>query len=241
MSMSAFIQRYGTEAKCYRALYKWRWPQGFRCPGCHGRARSRFKRGTTMYYQCRACRHQTTLTAGTLFEGTKLPLRTWMLAGSAQHEHRVLHVAAAMHTATVLLDGRELARHEGGYLPFEVDLTDALAGGAIDVKKPVAGKAWKAAKAHKRGFVNLVAELGQEEWCIAYGYTEVHSVHAREVVPGVQPVDRRPELAVDVAPRHPGEDAHRQTGGYGGPDRRDARGGAQSVHGVPAAARGHQR
>ena len=48
----------------------------------------------------------------------------------AQHEHRVLHVAAAMHTATVLLDGRELARHEGGYLPFEVDLTDALADGA---------------------------------------------------------------------------------------------------------------
>jgi beta-galactosidase len=47
----------------------------------------------------------------------------------AQHERRVLHVGAAMHTATVLLDGRELARHEGGYLPFEVDLTDVLADG----------------------------------------------------------------------------------------------------------------
>jgi beta-galactosidase len=49
---------------------------------------------------------------------------------SATHERHVLHIGAAMHTATVLLDGRELARHEGGYLPFEVDLTDALADGA---------------------------------------------------------------------------------------------------------------
>ena len=101
MSMSAFIQRYGTEAKCYRALYKWRWPQGFRCPGCHGRARSRFKRGTTVYYQCRACRHQTTLTAGTLFEGTKLPLRTWMLA---------IHLLTATKTNLAAL---ELMRHLG--------------------------------------------------------------------------------------------------------------------------------
>ncbi|WP_244904239.1 transposase, partial [Enterobacter kobei] len=80
LSMAEFIARYGTEAKCYRALYQWRWPQGFRCPACTGRARSRFRRGTTVYYQCRACRHQTTLTAGTMFEGTKLPLRTWLLA-----------------------------------------------------------------------------------------------------------------------------------------------------------------
>ena len=78
LSMAEFIARYGTEAKCYRALYQWRWPQGFRCPACTGRARSRFRRGTTVYYQCRACRHQTTLTAGTMFEGTKLPLRTWL-------------------------------------------------------------------------------------------------------------------------------------------------------------------
>lgn len=48
-----------------------------------------------------------------------------------RRERRVLHVGAAMHTATVLFDGRELARHEGGYLPFEVDLTDALADGAV--------------------------------------------------------------------------------------------------------------
>jgi len=80
LSMAEFIARYGTEAKCHRALYKWRWPKGFRCPACDDRCRSRFRRGAQVYYQCRACRHQTTLTAGTLLAGTKLPLRTWVLA-----------------------------------------------------------------------------------------------------------------------------------------------------------------
>ena len=33
-----------------------------------------------MYYQCRACRHQTTLTSGTLLASTRLPLTTWFQA-----------------------------------------------------------------------------------------------------------------------------------------------------------------
>jgi hypothetical protein len=80
LSMTAFVRQYGTEAKCYRALYRSRWPKGFRCPSCNDRRRSRFRRGAQVYYQCRACRHQTTLISGTLFEGTKLPLTTWFIA-----------------------------------------------------------------------------------------------------------------------------------------------------------------
>lgn len=80
LSLNQFLHDYGTEAKCYRALYKARWPHGFRCPCCGERRRSRFRREGRVYYQCRRCRHQTTLTSGTLFEGTRLPLATWMLA-----------------------------------------------------------------------------------------------------------------------------------------------------------------
>ena len=76
LSLSDFIQRFGTEAKCRRALYKARWPEGFRCPACGDRRRSSFRRGGHIYYQCRACQHQTTLIAGTLFASTKLPLTT---------------------------------------------------------------------------------------------------------------------------------------------------------------------
>ena len=101
LSMMEFVERYGTEAKCYRALYKTRWPQGFRCPACDKRGRSRFRRGAQVYYQCAGCRHQTTLIAGTLFEGTKLPLRTWMLA---------LHLLTSTKTNMAAL---ELMRHLG--------------------------------------------------------------------------------------------------------------------------------
>lgn len=101
LSMVEFIAQYGTEAKCYRALYRARWPQGFRCPACAHRARSRFRREGRVYYQCRACRHQTTLISGTLFEGTKLPLRTWFLA---------IHLLTSTKTN---LSALELKRHLG--------------------------------------------------------------------------------------------------------------------------------
>lgn len=101
LSLNAFLQEFGTEAKCYRALYRLRWPKGFRCPACGDRRRSRFRRGGQIYYQCRACRHQATLLAGTLLASTKLPLRTWMLA---------LYLLTATKTN---LSALELMRHLG--------------------------------------------------------------------------------------------------------------------------------
>ncbi|MEN9658822.1 MAG: hypothetical protein RL571_2287, partial [Pseudomonadota bacterium] len=41
------IQLYGTEQQCEAALQKARWPQGFRCPKCHGQNASTFIRGKT--------------------------------------------------------------------------------------------------------------------------------------------------------------------------------------------------
>lgn len=79
LSMVEFLAQYGTEAKCRKALYRARWPKGFRCPACDRRGHTRFRREGQVYYQCRRCRHQTTLLSGTLFEATKLPLRTWFL------------------------------------------------------------------------------------------------------------------------------------------------------------------
>jgi hypothetical protein len=36
--------------------------------------------GSCKVFQCNACRHQTSLIAGTVFQGTKLPLTVWFLA-----------------------------------------------------------------------------------------------------------------------------------------------------------------
>lgn len=80
LSLPDFLLLYGSEAKCRRALFRSRWPTGFRCPGCDHRAHSSFRREGQRMYQCRRCRHQTSLLSGTLLEATKLPLMTWFLA-----------------------------------------------------------------------------------------------------------------------------------------------------------------
>ena len=67
LSMPEFMELYGTEAKCRRALFRSRWPKGFRCPACGRRSHSRFRRKGQLYYQCTDCRHQTTLLSGTVF------------------------------------------------------------------------------------------------------------------------------------------------------------------------------
>src|SRR3546814_15224954 len=71
LSMPEFMARYGTEAKCRRVLYQARWPDGFCCAGCAGRRASQFRREGQVYWQCRACRGQTTLLTGTLFAASQ--------------------------------------------------------------------------------------------------------------------------------------------------------------------------
>ena len=80
VSMPAFFERYGIEAQYAAALVKLRWPQGFRCPRCASAKHFVVGHGARKLLQCRACRHQTSLTAGTLMDSTKLPLTTWFLA-----------------------------------------------------------------------------------------------------------------------------------------------------------------
>lgn len=80
LSMPEFLKQYGTEDGCAQAMFAARWPEGFRCPRCEGDRYWHVRQGERMLLQCPACRYQVSLTAGTIMEGTKLPLRTWFLA-----------------------------------------------------------------------------------------------------------------------------------------------------------------
>jgi len=80
MSIPEFLTHFGTEAQCAEAIRQSRWPGGFRCPRCAGAQHYVVGHGARKLFQCGACRHQTSLTAGTLMEHTKLPLTTWFLA-----------------------------------------------------------------------------------------------------------------------------------------------------------------
>jgi transposase-like protein len=78
LSETRFATLYGTEELCRTAVARWRWPEGFVCPKCGGRQHCMV--GPRRLYQCNACRRQTSLTAGTLFDSTKVPLTVWFRA-----------------------------------------------------------------------------------------------------------------------------------------------------------------
>lgn len=78
LSEARFATLYGTEERCREALARWRWPDGFICPRCGGREHCVLAHRDL--YQCNACRRQTSLTAGTIFDSTKVALTTWFRA-----------------------------------------------------------------------------------------------------------------------------------------------------------------
>ena len=80
LSLSEFQRLYGTEDLCEAALEKTRWPDGFRCPRCGGNEHGLVYGRRLKRYQCHICRHQATLTSGTIMQATKLPLTTWFQA-----------------------------------------------------------------------------------------------------------------------------------------------------------------
>ncbi len=79
------------------------WPDGPVCPHCQERDRaSKIKGGRSGLYFCNACREQFTVTVGTVFERSKLPLNKWVMAthfmsasktGISAHQlHRLLGI-----------------------------------------------------------------------------------------------------------------------------------------------------
>lgn len=80
MSLPEFMACFGSEEQCAAALKAARWPEGFRCPRCDRAEHYIVGHGARRLFQCQGCRHQASLTAGSLMEHTKLPLRLWFLA-----------------------------------------------------------------------------------------------------------------------------------------------------------------
>ena len=75
-TVSEFERRFATAEACRAYLVQLRWPDGFRCPKCG--AGKAWPVGTLL--ECVACGRQTSVTAGTIFQGTRTPLPTWFRA-----------------------------------------------------------------------------------------------------------------------------------------------------------------
>lgn len=78
MSIPDCIRQYGNDDKCRAALFRFRWPNGFRCPRCDNTKPCEIYKKNV--FQCNRCHYQTSATAGTIFHSTNLPLFKWLLA-----------------------------------------------------------------------------------------------------------------------------------------------------------------
>jgi transposase-like protein len=72
------IERYHSEDSCRARHEELRWPDGVVCPRCQSKSVASIE--DRHQYQCRSCRYQFSVTAGTIFHDSHLPLWKWFLA-----------------------------------------------------------------------------------------------------------------------------------------------------------------
>jgi transposase-like protein len=78
MDLMKLIVKFDTDEKCRIALEKLRWPEGVRCIRCGSEKISRnYKRNQ---FECTPCGYHFSVTAGTIFHDSHLPLRKWFIA-----------------------------------------------------------------------------------------------------------------------------------------------------------------
>jgi transposase-like protein len=75
MDFFKFQKKFSTEKSCYKFLYKQRWPNGFICPRCYHTKYSYITK--RKLYQCKNCKYQVSVTAGTIFHKSRKPLKKW--------------------------------------------------------------------------------------------------------------------------------------------------------------------
>lgn len=123
---------------CLAYLEELRWPSGFACPACG--VIDEPWRQTRRRLTCRSCRHQTTVTTGTIFDKTRTPLTTWFAAAwyvtnqkfgaSALGLQRVLGLGSYQTAWTMLHKlRRAMVRDDRDLLAGDVEVDESYVGG----------------------------------------------------------------------------------------------------------------
>lgn len=78
LSLREYMSKFSDEEACIDFLKEKKWPNGFICPKCG--ATQAYYLKTTRRYQCKCCKHQTSVTANTIMHRSHLPLTVWFMA-----------------------------------------------------------------------------------------------------------------------------------------------------------------
>jgi transposase-like protein len=79
MNLSDLMKNYNCDDKCREYLEQLRWPTGPVCPKCDSKDIARIG-GRESVLRCKECQHQFTVTVGSVFQDSHLPLTKWFLA-----------------------------------------------------------------------------------------------------------------------------------------------------------------
>ncbi len=74
LTIFEFTKCFPDEDACFKYFYQLKWPNGFVCPHCDHEAGYFLKNRKLM--QCKKCKHQTSVTANTVFHKMRIPLLT---------------------------------------------------------------------------------------------------------------------------------------------------------------------
>ena len=69
-------EKYDTEDKCREELFKMRYPKGFKCSKCECTEYYYLK--SKGKYHCKNCKHQSSVTSGTVMNRSHLKLTVWL-------------------------------------------------------------------------------------------------------------------------------------------------------------------
>jgi len=78
-------RRFASEEACRAYVAAARWPGGYRCPRCSHR--EALDLPGRLLWRCRACEHDTSVTAGTVLHRTRTPLTQWVWVASLVATH----------------------------------------------------------------------------------------------------------------------------------------------------------
>lgn len=194
-----------------------RWPNGPVCPHCGSVSKGHYalegKAHRPGLWKCKDCREQFTVTVGTVFERSKIPLNVWLQAtfllcsskkGMSAHQlHRILGVQYK--TAWFMAHRiREAMKPDGGGLlgggggTVEVDETYFGWKDDADRTPHVAGERRRGPRLNeKRAIVSLVERNGTVR---SFHMPQVNNYNLREVL--VSNIDRSAHLMTDEATRY---------------------------------------
>ncbi len=150
---------FASEQACREYVVRIRWPDGFICPRCKGGSAWIARRNRMV---CAGCAYQASLTAGTIFQGTRKPLSMWLRAMWWVTEQK--NGASALGLQQVLGLG-----HYGTAWTWLHKLRRAMVrpgrdrlGGTVEVDETYVGGKEKGARGRKLGNKALVAVAAEE-------------------------------------------------------------------------------